>query len=174
MYLLRVENEDNSHYIYIKHIGRLLNLSETGHKDNKDKKFCPYCSKLYHLKKFELHVKYCYTDNFENLVASLPDEGSTMKFKNFKNKLERPFVVYADCEATLLRDEKAGVLHKHIANSCCYYFVCTYDSSKNKLMTFVGNDCIYKMIQSLMELAKKCVKILKKNTTMKITQEEEK
>ena len=79
MYLLRVDNETHSHYIYIKHIARFLNMSSTGRKEAMtDKKFCPYCSKLYELKKFDNHVKYCYTDDFENLVASLPDEGSVM------------------------------------------------------------------------------------------------
>ena len=170
MYLLRVDNEDASHYIYIKHIARFLNISSTGHKEAmKDKRFCPYCSKLYELKKFDLHVKYCYSDNFEDLVANLPDAGSVMKFKNHKNKLERPYVVYADCESTLLIESRADLLHKHVANSCCYYFVCTYDSRKNKLMTFVGPDCVYKMILSL-----KCVKMLQKNTTMQMTADDAK
>ena len=30
----------------------------------------------------------------------LPEPGSIMKFENFKNKLERPFYVVADTEAT--------------------------------------------------------------------------
>ena len=66
-----------------------------------------------------------------------------MKFKNHKNKLERPYIVYADCEAALQRiDKQLGgntqLIHKHNINSCCYYFVCTYDSSKNRLKTFEG------------------------------------
>ena len=95
-------------------------------------------------------------------MAYLPDAGSVMKFKNHKNKLERPFVVYADCESSMHETDRKDALHKHVANSCCYYFACTYDPRKNKLMTFVGPDCVYKMILSLMELAKKCVKILQK------------
>ena len=30
-----------------------------------------------------------------------------MKFTNFKNKLERPFIVYADMESTLIKTDKA-------------------------------------------------------------------
>ena len=41
-----------------------------------------------------------------------------MTFKSHKNKLERPFIVYADCESTLEKvDIKLGdntsLLHKH-------------------------------------------------------------
>ena len=40
---------------------------------------------------------------FDNRVVKLPEAGSTMKFNNHQNKIERPFAVYADCEAALKR-----------------------------------------------------------------------
>jgi hypothetical protein len=42
IYLLRVEQDDKSHYIYIKHIERLFNLHH--HVEDKDKKLCPMCN----------------------------------------------------------------------------------------------------------------------------------
>jgi hypothetical protein len=45
-------------------------------------------------------------------VAKLPGEKgrdeSKMEFYNYKNKLERPFVVYMDCEASLIPMEIRG------------------------------------------------------------------
>jgi hypothetical protein len=45
IYLLRVEASGQAHYIYIKHISRLLNL--VNHKGDQLKRYCPYCGKLY-------------------------------------------------------------------------------------------------------------------------------
>ena len=58
-------------------------------------------------------------------------------FIHHKNKLERPYDVYADMEASLLKyfDENQAAKREkvalHKANSVCLYLVCTYDSSKN-------------------------------------------
>ena len=41
------------------------------------------------------------------------------------------------------------MIHKHVVNSCSYYFVCTYDSSKNKLWYSTDPDCVEQMILSL-------------------------
>ena len=41
--LLRFDAEAKSHYIYIKHVSRLLNLNHF--VTSKDKEWCPYCEK---------------------------------------------------------------------------------------------------------------------------------
>ena len=57
IYLLRISDDEKSHYIYIKHIARLLNLN--GHRTNKT--FCPYCNKGIEAGDFfNNHVKDCY------------------------------------------------------------------------------------------------------------------
>ena len=43
----------------------------------------------------------CYKFCKEGSLLKLPEPGSTIKFTNHKNKLERPFIVYADTECTL-------------------------------------------------------------------------
>jgi hypothetical protein len=42
IYLLRVENDEQSHFIYIRLIGRLMNIHQ--HTTDKDKRFCPLCN----------------------------------------------------------------------------------------------------------------------------------
>ena len=163
IYLLRIEYEDQSHYVYVKHIQRLLNLNSYT-KPDVCKEFCPYCNKnINSTDFFNNHLRDCYKRACgEGLLIKLPEEGSTMQFKNHKNKLERPFMVYADCESTLEKvDRKLGdnteLIHKHNINSCCYYFVCTYDSSRNILKTFEGDSCIEEMVIELKGLSDKCI-----------------
>ena len=92
-----------------------------------------------------------------------------MKFYNYKNKLERPFVVYMDCEASLIpmeiRDNEQNIklLNKHVINSCCFYFVCSFDSSRNKLYDFRGSNCLFDMIKQLNEIANKCIEEMLEN-----------
>ena len=107
----------------------------------------------------------------EGSLIKLPEKGSTMKFKNHKNMLERPYIVYADCESTLEKvDIKLGdntqLLHKHKVNSCCFYFVCTFGSSKNKLETFEGETCIEDMVIRLHELSTECIEEMQHNQKM--------
>jgi hypothetical protein len=158
IYLLRIEQEEQSHYVYIKHIQRLLNLNSYT-KPDKHKEFCPYCNKNVEVKDFfDNHLRDCYKRaSGEGSLIKLPEQGSTMKFKSHKNKLERPYIVYADCESTLEKlnvnyDGNSQLLHKHNVNSCCFYFVCTFDSSKNILKTFDGDTCIEDMLVELTDL----------------------
>ena len=65
-----------------------------------------------------------------------------MKFTNFKNKLERPYIVYADMESTLIPTDHKNNIHDHFPNSCCFKFVCTYDSTQNKLWHDVSINCV--------------------------------
>ena len=41
----------------------------------------------------------------EGSLIKLPEPGSTMKFKNLKNMMERPSVIISDLESTLLKRE---------------------------------------------------------------------
>ena len=177
VYLLRLESEDQSHYIYIKHIERLLNLNNYT-KPDQHKQFCPYCTKNVAVKDFfDNHLRDCYRRaSGEGSLVKLPEAGSTMKFKNHKNKLERPYIIYADCESTLEKlNQKLGentqLTHKHNINSCCYYFVCTFDSSKNVLKTFEGDSCIEDMVIELTDLSNKCIVEMRKNEQLKMSKE---
>ena len=46
------------------------------------------------------------------------------------------------------------LLNRHDVNSCCYYFVCNFDPSRNYIKTFEGEDCIYKMLKELKKVSK--------------------
>ncbi len=102
-----------------------------------------------------------------------------MTFTNYKNKMERPYIIYADCESTLEKiDIKQGdnssLINKHNVNSCCYYFVCNFDDSKNKLKTFEGDNCIEDMIVELHELSNTCIEEMRNNQELIMTKENKK
>ena len=69
--LLRItDNEDNSHYVYIKHISRLFNLSSTK-KDTTN--YCPYCNKCFNSFDFSENINKCYKIQFnEGSLIKLP------------------------------------------------------------------------------------------------------
>jgi hypothetical protein len=125
IYLLRVEEGDNSHYIYIKHIERLLNLHH--YLKDKDSRFCPMCNGTVKLNEYESHISLCYKITLDTTadktIITLQKPGSYMKFKNYKNKLIRPYIVYLDFECTLKPEDDEYKHTRHIANSACYYFV---------------------------------------------------
>ncbi len=82
----------------------------------------------------------------EGALIVLPEKGSVMKLENHTNMLERPYTFIADLESTLLRHKSIKVyknedpvntqiIHEHKPNSCCYYFICTFDNRRNELKT---------------------------------------
>ncbi|MFM7982811.1 MAG: hypothetical protein ACKPKO_26155, partial [Candidatus Fonsibacter sp.] len=51
VYLLRVEDGDKAHYIYIKNVAHFFNLSE--HCIEGNHRYCPICSKQISLKEYD-------------------------------------------------------------------------------------------------------------------------
>ena len=151
IYLLRVENEEQSHFIYIRLIGRLMNIHHQA--VDKDKRFCPHCNGKIKQSDFTKHITECYRFAKDSTLTKLPTPGEKdkMKFHHFKNMLERPYITYADFECSQCEevDEHGNTRTKHVPNSACFYFVCTYDHSKSKLWYAVGEDCVIKMILEL-------------------------
>ena len=82
--LLRIENEDHSHYIYIKHLDRLLRNHENSRVCGNN--MCFYCEKMIHVDEHECHMRECYklVQN-TGAILELPKEGAVMEFQNYKN-----------------------------------------------------------------------------------------
>ena len=60
----------------------------------------------------------------------------------------------------------------HKANSACCYFVCTYDSSRNKVYEFVGENCVNELLNTLKIIAGGCITEMKTHTEIEITKKE--
>jgi hypothetical protein len=49
-----------------------------------------------------------------NCNLELPEPGATMKFNNYKEMLTRPFIVYSDFVASLVKTQRTdGKIHRH-------------------------------------------------------------
>ena len=114
--LLLVINEDgDSHYVYVKDISRLL-AGREGHRRHSKLYYCLSClSHKSSQEKLDEHMKIC---NKKGSVAFPKD--STMKFENFKDMWRLPFVVYADFECIVEKadniDEDADIIIKSVSN----------------------------------------------------------
>jgi hypothetical protein len=80
----------------------------------------------------------------------MPNEGSTIKFKNYANQLKVPFVWYADFESFLVpvqgqkrnpNESWTDVLQIHKPASFCLYRVCT-NEKYNKMYMYQTTDII--------------------------------
>ena len=100
--LLLIKDEDvNGHFIYIKKLENLMHSVKNS--QYKDRDFCPHCKKVIGVGEvYEEHLMRKHFDCLNNCNLTLPEEGTTMKFKGYKNMLERPFIVYCDFDSSLL------------------------------------------------------------------------
>jgi len=73
-------------------------------------------------------------------------EMAILRFKNFKNQLDVPFVAYADFECVLERmdlktSDNINLIQKHIPYACSYYIKCSFDTSLDIYRIYYGEDC---------------------------------
>jgi hypothetical protein len=99
MLLINKLNEDKSiqsHYVLITDISKLL---ASQNKQNKRLEYCLRCLQhFYNIDKLNEHMINCNKVSCQRTL--FPNKSNKMiKFKNYKNKIPVPFVVYADFEA---------------------------------------------------------------------------
>ena len=92
--LLLITNDTTQHYCLITHFSRLLS-SQTG----RNKLYC--CRRCLTgfraIKSLDKHTEYCQE---QDAVRVEPLKlGTMLKFKNYKNSMRVPFIVYADFES---------------------------------------------------------------------------
>ena len=76
------------------------------------------------------HIAKCYKFAKNGTLLALPKEGDVMEFKNYKNMIERPYIVYADCECSLIPTNEKYNIAKHVPNSECFFLVCSSDATQ--------------------------------------------
>ena len=95
-----------------------------------------------------------------------------MEFKNYKNMIERPYIVYADCECSLIPTEEKYNIAKHVPSYACFFLVCSYDATQNIMWHATGEDCVEKMVVELDSLATTCIAKMKEIEPMNLTRSE--
>ena len=94
--LLRIDEDDISHYVYVKDCSRLLNSQKS--KFRNKSYFCKYCHTGFGTQELlnKHYEKGCMEVEGQQIEMPTPDE--KLKFKHHFKKLRCPFVIYADAE----------------------------------------------------------------------------
>ena len=163
MDLLRVINENKSHYGYIKDFDRFM-----FHKTkNKNKKyFCKSCLQCFSSENISTeHKEVCFSVNG---AQSIRFEKGTIVFKNYFKQIPVPFKFYADFECSLKSVEcNEGSYTKkyqdHIPCSFAYKVVCVDDRFTKPIVVYRGENAAYEFIKAILKEYKYCKKVMNKH-----------
>ncbi|CAB4002301.1 Hypothetical predicted protein, partial [Paramuricea clavata] len=162
MTLLLISKDERNHYVLVKDFNKLLH-SYT--KDNHKKHFCVSCFQNFRSEEFlQKHRKDCLIINGKQAVR-MPVEGTTVDFKNHKNQLFAPFVIYSDFECILSPTEyKSGdhtkVIQKHKVVKYGYKRICKENEHlTGEYKTYTGEDACQKFVTAIRAEQKECNKL---------------
>ena len=160
--LLHYEKDDNSHYVYVNSLMKLMRYKKEQH--NKRREHCKKCFKVYI--KTQEHKHVCNIDgddeNFETAIEYVESD-HRMKFEHNEKALAQPFICYADFEAFCEDNNDSKKIMKHKVNSYAYKIVCTFDDSLSKeIKLYRGEDAVKHFLSSLLKEKDEQNKIVKK------------
>nr|XP_036677496.1 uncharacterized protein LOC118878575 [Drosophila suzukii]XP_036677497.1 uncharacterized protein LOC118878575 [Drosophila suzukii] len=149
IYLLLLEKDDKYHYAWTKNISKLLRKQIT--KSTRKILLCNGCFlHFYDSDKLERHIMEC-----NRIVTEMPsNENAILRFKNFKNQLDVPFVEYADFQCILegmdlKTSDNVKLIQKHIPYAYSYYIKCSFDNSFDIYRIYYGEDCVAHFVDSI-------------------------
>jgi hypothetical protein len=105
-------------------------------------------------------------------AIKLPKEGTKIKFKNHKNQLPVPFVIYADFESLLVSDRERRMdedveesyTNRYQTHHACSFglkSVCHYDNfHSGEYISYVGKDAARKFLETVLREAERCKRIV--------------
>lgn len=146
-----------SHYCWIKKLHTLLGaqVSTTEHK----RYFCDRCLNNFATEdSLKKHSVYCQSQN-ECEIKMPTLEKNFVEFKNSKNELKVPFVVYADIESMLVPSDKkfsstdtTSAYQQHVPYSIGFYFRNEYAPHHSYYKFKRGRDCLQWFTHELYEI----------------------
>lgn len=167
------------HYCWITDINKLVSsqISNHGHRLF----LCNRCiNSFWSQEKLNKHRIHCIQQN--ECQIELPAENeAVMEFKNYKNQIFCPFVIYADLEALLKnpvdrfsQNNSPVALQQHEAYSVGYYLKCSYDDTKSYYAFKRGIDCLDWFVKELETLSQQLNTLFNNaNVPIQMTAEDE-
>lgn len=148
--MLKIGDKEASHYVWIKNISRLIGSSVSSHHA---KHFCLNC--LHGFSSVDLleeHEPHC--NRFEPTRVEMPKEDSHVEFKDYACVLKCPYIAYADIEAITYQQDVVPTIkntfkYQHHKAASANYVIVDIDGKVVERKTFVGEDCISKMLSSV-------------------------
>lgn len=167
-----------SHYCWIKNLSALIGSQISSNCAKKY--FCDRCLNYFHLfDKLEQHKAVCSKLNEYQIVMPSFKE-NIMEFRNHKNKLKVPFIIYADVESILKKPvsefskaDTTVAYQQHEVHSVGYYFKCMHDDSQSFYKSERGLNCIEWFIEELNGIVKKVDLVLNRPKPLNMSMEDE-
>lgn len=177
----------NKHYCWIKNMSALVcsQITKRQHKIF----LCDRCLNHFHSKEvLQKHIEICKQINVGRV--NLPNEQNCWaEFKNYRYKLEIPFIIYADIESLLIpindddltndisafddgvkRPDKvpSGAYQKHIPNSIGFYFHSRSSQRQSYYKSYSGPQCIDQFMCELYEIARDIYPIMNQKRPLRM------
>ena len=156
--LLKLEDGDDYHYVYIKDYNRLIGSQTNKHKAKLH--HCFHCRHGFQSKELldEHNEEGCMA--VEGQQIEMPSSEDIMVFKNHYKKLKAPFVVYADFECLTIRtgtvstkEVKTDRYQHHRPCGFMINLVNSIDGSSDPFL-YRGEDCMDVFVQKMIEVKK--------------------
>ena len=161
--LLLLNDDDKSHYVYIKDFDRFM-----FHKTkNKNKNwFCRSCLQCFSRESVLIkHKENCLSINGKQSVKL---EKGIIEFENYFKQILVPFKIYADFECNLRGvDSYEGSYTKkyqdHVFCSFAYKVVCIDDRFTKPIAVYRGENAGYEFIKAILKEYQCCRKVMNKH-----------
>lgn len=178
----------HTHYAWIKNLSAMIQ-GQVVQKLRVKRYICDRCLHYFYLQEsLYKHIEQC--EKLNECKITLPyRENRWLSFKNYKSKIQVPFIIYADIESFQVpisnnddyENEEANItskppkdaIQRHIPYSIGYYFHSRNDPSLSHYKSYFGSDCIPNFINRLKELMIDIVwDTLHKKNPMVLTEQE--
>ena len=144
-----LKSKVKSHFFYITSLSKFLRTSYddvTERRNHSHELFCHNClTKFYNANLLKEHEDLCYQHKVSKTIT--PQEGATLKFKNFNKTVKANFVGFADFESSHIRqtptptseNSKTKILAEQKPVSFCIIFVDKYNKVVYKKTQYNDN-----------------------------------
>jgi hypothetical protein len=177
--LMVIENDETSHYTLIPDFNRLM-ANKTKHEHKLY--WCKRCLCFYshNEEKLKEHIDNGCGELGYQKVSLPSDEKKYISFKNYKNTLKIPFVIYADFESltseyTTVSNNNTNKYQLHEACGFCFKVVCQYEEYNqyfNNKYLYRGNNAAKEFMRQILDVQKIIKKLLKVEKEIIISNED--
>ena len=159
--LLMITDGEKWHYLAVKSLSALFRGITSNHKEEF---YCLNCFQSYTTEnKLKKHKKVC--EDHDSCYVEMPEkDNKILKYNDVEKSMKVPFIIYADLQSVL---EKINTCHnnpkissttkinKHAPSGCPLFTYCSFDTTKNKLDYYRGENCMKNVCLDLREHATK-------------------